>query len=49
MSGLNCRTYFDVFPGMEMLIITHESDKDKLKRTEAKPQLERMRIIWSEA
>jgi len=45
MAGLNCRTYFDVFPGMEMLIITHKSAKNKLKRIEAKPQRERMRII----
>jgi hypothetical protein len=34
---------------MEMLIITHKSDKNKLKRIEATPQGEKMRIVWSEA
>jgi hypothetical protein len=46
---ITCRTYFEVFPRMEMLIITHKSDKNKLKRIEATPQGEKMRIIWSEA
>lgn len=44
-----CRTYFEVFRRMEMIVITHKSDKNKLKRIEAKPHGEKMRIIWSEA
>jgi hypothetical protein len=42
------RRYFEIFRGMRMLLITHKSDSNKLKRIEAHPPGERMRVLWSE-
>jgi len=46
-----CRRYYEieVFKPMKMVLITHKSDKWKLKRIEAVPHREEMRILWSEA
>lgn len=43
-----CRHYFEIFRGLRMMVITHKSDSNKLKRIEAHPPGERMRVLWSE-
>jgi hypothetical protein len=44
-----CEQYFDDYPGLEMIVITHKSDVNRLKRIELKRQGHRTRILWSEA
>jgi len=46
---ITCRHYWEVFRECEMTLITHKGDRTKLKRIEAKPQGERMRVIWTDA
>lgn len=45
---INCRRYFEVFRGMRMMLIGHKSDPNRLKRIEAHPAGEHMRILWSD-
>jgi hypothetical protein len=46
---LVCEQCFDDFPGMQMRVITHKSNVNKLKRIELKRQGHRTRIMWSDA
>jgi hypothetical protein len=46
---ITCRRYWEVFRNVEMTLIMHKSDKMSLKRIEAKPEREAMRILWSDA
>jgi hypothetical protein len=45
---INCRRHFEVFRGMRMMLIGHKSDPNRLKRIEAHPPGERMRILWTD-
>jgi hypothetical protein len=44
-----CEEYFAEYPGLEMIVITHKSNVNKLKRIEMKRQGHRTKILWSEA
>ncbi|MBV9836255.1 MAG: hypothetical protein JO055_17685 [Alphaproteobacteria bacterium] len=46
---ITCRRYFEIFRGMKMVLITHKSDTNKLKRIEAYPAGEKMRVLWTSA
>ena len=46
---ITCRRYYEVFRGMNIMLITHKSDRNKLKRIEGHPPGEKMRVLWSEA
>ena len=47
---INCRRYFEVFRNMTITLVGHKGkgEASSLKRIEAHPQGERMRILWSD-
>jgi hypothetical protein len=46
---ITCQRYWEVFRKVDVTLIMHKKDRLSLKRIEATPEREAMRVLWSDA